>query len=398
LTPRVLFLVPADYEALRRKGVERMILERDEHGFFERVITVHPIAYHDQDVELTPVHRMVEFSLGRSLSANASPLKRLSAPLRALQVLFAVLRLARNERVDLIRATDPYLMGLFAWIVARVLRRPFCVSIHADYQKNFELTPKIGWSALLRRMSTWCPGFVLKRADLVLPIRLHLARWAESRGASPSRIRVIPHGIDLARFAGAAEGRSSDAWSNVSEQHIVSFAGRLSRYNYVHDVLDVAERVLAGRRALFVLAGDGEERAALQQRIASSPLLSAGVRLLGARPYEDVVSLRQHSAVSLCLMGGYSVLEACAAGSAVIAYDVDWHREIIVDGKSGLLVPEGDIDALEAGVLRLLDNPQLAHQLGKEAQAFVEQHHDERKTSEIKRDCYQHLLTSRRAA
>jgi glycogen synthase len=394
----VLFLVPADYEALRRKGVERMILERDEHGFFERVVTVHPIADRDQDVELSPVHRIIEFNLGRSLSADASALKRLSVPFRGLQVLFRVLQIARIERVDLIRATDPYLMGLLAWIVARVIRRPFCVSIHADYEKNFQLTPKTGWSALLRHISTWCPGFVLKRADLVLPIRLPLARWAESRGASPSRIRVIPHGVDLAPFAEVTGGSPSDPWRGLSQPHIVSFAGRLSRYNYVHDVLDVAERVLAVRPAIFVLAGDGEERHALQQRIASSPLLAAGVRLLGARPYEDVVSLRQHSAVSLCLMGGYSVLEACAAGSAVIAYDVDWHREIIVDGKTGLLVPEGDIDALEAAVLRLLDNPPLARQLGRDAQAFVERHHDERKTSEIKRDCYQHLLTSRQAA
>ena len=393
-----MFLVPADYDALRRKGVEHMILERDEHGFFERVVTVHPIADRTQDIELNPVHRLIEFDLGRALSSHTHPIERLALPFRGLAAVLKVLRISRTERIDLIRATDPYLMGVLAWVLARVLRRPFCVSVHADYDKNFELTPKTGWSGFLRRMSAWCPRFVFNRADLILPVRRHLADWAESRGASPSRIRIIPHGIDLKIFNRAAPAGDCAVWTGDAGRRIISFAGRLSRYNYIHDVLNVAERVLAIREVVFVIMGDGEERAALEKRIAASPLLTKGVRLVGARPYADVASLRRCSAVSLCLMGGYSVLEACAAGSAVIAYDVDWHREIIVDGQTGFLVREGDIETLVAAVLRLLDDPPLARRLGAQAQAFVAAHHDETNTSKIKRDCYDYLLRLRQAA
>lgn len=400
MKPRILFLVPSDYAALQRKGVDRAIRERDEHGFFERVVTVHPIAQHSQVVDLGPVHRLIEFDLGRALAPGARWWVCLSAPVRALVLFGRLIGLMHRERIDVIRATDPYLMGLLAWAVARITGRPFCVSIHGDYGKNFELTPKRGRAGWLRRISAWCPPFVLRRADLVLPIRRHLARWAESQGAPPSRTRIIPHGLDLTPFAnrlGTDDVRGR--YRVPAHAPIISFVGRLSRYNYVHDVLEVAERVLARRPdAVFILMGDGEERSRLEQCVASSAALAQAMRMIGFQSQDEVIALRLVSAVSLCPMGGFSLLEACAAGSAVAAYDVDWHHEIITHDSTGLLVREGDIEALAAAVVRLLDDRALATRLGMNARAFVEAHHNEPRTSAIKCDCYRELLRPGKAA
>tara|TARA_Y100001960_G_C13895202_1_gene458071 strand:+ start:276 stop:425 length:150 start_codon:yes stop_codon:yes gene_type:complete len=48
MKPSILFIVPATYEALKNKGVENLILERDENGFFEKVITLHLQIYHEK--------------------------------------------------------------------------------------------------------------------------------------------------------------------------------------------------------------------------------------------------------------------------------------------------------------------------------------------------------------
>lgn len=394
--PRILFLVPERYSVLQRKGVAGMILERDEHGFFDRVVTVHPIADRSQIIDLTPVHRLIECDLGLALGPDASWWSRVWASARALVLLGGLVRLVRRERIDIIRANDPYLMGLLAYAVARLTRRHFCVSIHTDYDKNFELTPKKGWAGALRRLSVWCPSFVFRRADLILPIREQLARWAEARGARADRMRVIHHGVHLEPFAAPHDDDDlRREYGIAGGAPIVSFIGRLSRYNYVHHVLDVAERVATVRPdAVFVVMGGGDEREALERRLAAGGAAAANVRLLGNQPPGQNIRLRQASAVSLCLMGGFSLIEACAAGSAVIAYDVDWHSEIIEHEVTGLLVPEGDIGGLVSGVVQLLEDGAYAARLGANARAFVAARHDERRTSATKRECYTQLLTA----
>ena len=382
MKPRILFLVPAEYEALRTKGVDRMILERDEDGFFARVVTVHPLAPGRRVIDLNPVHRIHELGIGHGLGA----------PWRALAAFPAVVRIARDERVDIIRATDAYLMGLLAWWASRALHLPFCVSIHADYGKRFALSPR-GWlRAGLRAVAGLLPPFVLPRADLVLPIRAHLTGSLVAAGVAPQRIRVIPHGIDMAPFRESLADGASDMFSLPAGVKVISFAGRLTPDNYVADMVAAIARVVARRRdVVFVIAGEGPDAPLVQRLMAGLPDPGV-VRLLPFQPYAKVVALRRLSSASLCLMAGFSLIEACAAGSPPIAYDVEWHRELVADGVTGCLVAEGDIDGLVAAIDRLLDDGPAAAQMGARARAAAFNLHELAHTSQIKRACYASLL------
>ena len=95
---------------------------------------------------LDPIHRIYEYPLGRGLGSQPGERRSTGCPPSSgWSPLFrAVVAIARAERVDLVRATDPYLMGLLAWWTSRSLGIPFCVSLHADYDKRFALTPKRG--------------------------------------------------------------------------------------------------------------------------------------------------------------------------------------------------------------------------------------------------------------
>lgn len=382
MKPRILFLVPAEYDALRKKGVDRMILERDEDGFFARVVTVHPLAARRRVIDLNPVHRIYELGIGHGLGA----------PLRALAAFPAVVRIARDERVDVIRATDAYLMGLLAWWVSRTLRLPFCVSIHADYRKRFDLSPRGWWRGALRRVAGVMPPFVLRRAHLVLPIRAHLSPSLVAAGADSRRIRVIPHGVDMTPFREPLAADAREMFALPPDAKVISFAGRLTADNYITDMVQAIARIAASRRdVVFVIAGEGEEGPLVHRLIASLPDPGV-VRLLPFQPYETIVALRRISSASLCLMAGFSLIEACAAGSPPIAYDVEWHRELVEDGVSGCLVAEGNIDGVVAAIDRLLDDGAVATQMGARAQAAAFARHDLALTSQIKRACYASLL------
>lgn len=376
MKPRILFLVPAEIDALRKKGVDRMILERDEGGFFERVITVHPLTPIARTIDLNETHRVYE--LGGSLS-----------PFRLWRAFRAAARIAKDERVNLVRATDAYLMGLMAWWVARAQRIPFCISVHADYAKRFALAPASGPRAWLRRVAARLSPFVLRRADMVLPIRESLVPSLVAAGASAPRVRVIPHGVDLSLF-GAQDVTGENDLSLPAGKQVVSFVGRLTADNYAGDIAAVVARV-ARRRGdvLFVIVGEGPDESLLRTVQSECP---DAVRLLPFQSRERVAQLRLRSAVSLCLMAGFSLIEACAAGSPPIAYDVEWHRELVHDGVTGYLVKEHDIDGVVAAIERLLDRPAERAAMGARARTLAFERHDLAATSQIKQACYTALL------
>lgn len=351
-----------------------MILERDEDGFFERVVTIHPLTRAVQTIDLNATHRVYE--LGASL-----------APWRLWSAAKHCVRIAREERVDLVRATDAYLMGLIAWWVARARRIPFCVSVHADYAKRFALAPARGMQAWLRRVGTSVSPFVLRRADMVLPIRESLVPSLVAAGARPSRVRVIPHGIDLSLFKTAPAVEDE---FKAGSRKIISFVGRLTADNYASDIAAVIARVAARRNDVaFVLMGEGPGAAPIRELAEQFP---QSVHLLPFQPRQRVASLRFQSAASLCLMAGFSLIEACAAGSPPIAYDVEWHRELVRDRETGMLVREHDLDGVERAIDWLLDHPAEARAIGARARELAFARHDLTATSRLKRECYSTLL------
>jgi glycosyltransferase involved in cell wall biosynthesis len=389
---RILFLVAGDYEALRQKGVDWLILERDEGGFFDRVVTVHPLARQEAVVDLNATHRIYEFWAG-----NRAHEPTFGSVLRVIFfVPRAVLRLRRiikTERIQLIRATDAYVMGLLAWAASRICRIPFCVSIHADYPKRFALTSS-PTQQLRHGLAAWIPRFVLCRAALVMPIREHLVPWVRSVGVAAARIAVIPHGIDTQLFKAPPHVDAHRVFGIPDGSKVVSFVGRMSRENYIGDVIDVVERVSRRRRDIvFVLVGDGPEAAVVRTSIDAAGA-SESTRMFPFQPHENVVALRRISLGSLCLMGGYSLIEACAAGSVPISYDVEWHGELVRPGETGYLLREHDVDGVVAALEQLADDPAAAARLGETARRLAFDRHDLAAASHIKQEHYRSLLGS----
>lgn len=308
-------------------------------------------------------------------------------PLYLIRALLAV----RHHRVVAIRAWDPGFSGPWGLLLSRIVHVPLAVSIHADYDKMAQMSGQRGTQAPLgsRNLARQVEGFVLKRANLVMPIRSHLALKARRAGVDPSRLVVIPHGVDLLEIK-QAEG--SAMLAQLDGKRVLSFAGRLSRENYVDDILELARQLRDRPDICIAMAGHGPEEARLRALQAADPVLQQQVVFLGALSQQDVFALRRRSVVSLCLMGGFSLIEACAAGRPVVSYAVDWHSEVVVDGETGYLVGEGDIDGLRTVIDRLLDNPDLADRLGRGALALAEQRHSMDAASAAKRGAYARLL------
>lgn len=400
MKPTILFMIPAEYESLVTKGVDNMIIDRDEDGFFKRCVTVHPLTQRTQTIDINETHVIHEIGFDLIPGSHRHKLLRyLQVPLHFFRILRICGRLVREEQVDLIRATDPYWMGFFALLVARKRGLPFCVSIHSDYDKRFELDGKLGAPTILgsRKLAKRLERFVLSRADLVMPIRESLGKRAICDGARSELVRIIPHGIDLRPFSEEASYDIYQMFGIDRHKKILSFVGRLSNENYVDDLLEMARQLSLQREDfILVFAGGGNEEDRLRHTVSNEPQLEKTVRMLGFQPREVCIDLRRASEVNLCLMAGFSLIEACASERPVISYDVEWHYELVRNGETGFLIKEHDNKQLVAAVSYLLDHPDEAAEMGKNARDLALAKHDIRITLEIKRDCYRELLNDRR--
>lgn len=132
--------------------------------------------------------------------------------------------------------------------------------------------------------------------------------------------------------------------------------------------------------ARLVMLGDGPLLDACRQ-MARALHISSVVEFLGARPHAEVAAVMRTARAfvqhSLCTSYGDSEgtaitpLEAGASGLPVVATRHGGIRESMIDGKTGFLVHEGDIDGMADCMLRLAQDPELAARLGQQARKRI---------------------------
>jgi glycosyltransferase involved in cell wall biosynthesis len=399
---RLLLISASDYQSAVIKGVVPLLADFDENGFFERVLIAFPFARSSCEVNVT--ERVVVRDIGTDwlpFRGRFRALRRFAAPLHIMRTVAVLVREIRKRHLHIVRATDPAFSGIIGWMVARLTGRPFCVSIHADWDKRHELGGASSGAAIFgfRWPAKVIERFVLRRADMVMPIRESLIEYALRCGARSDRICVIPHGTDLREFV---EPASTDlapiVGAPLAGRQIISFVGRLVQENYVDDVLKVA-RALGEMRQDWILlvVGGGPEEQRLQNVVSNDRVLAGLVRFVGFQPRAVVSAVRQASSVSLCLMGGFSLIEACAAASPVIAYDVEWHAELVRNGETGYLIAEHDVRQVVDAANRLLDHGEERRRIGDNARKRALMRHGLEGSSATKRQCYLEAIGRRTA-
>jgi len=393
--PRIMFLVAADYASLKAKHVDSMIFERDEFGFFERVVTVHPLGLEDTKIEFSSVHALYEMHLKfRSATGFKKIGHILTLPFFLVKTIRKLIKIINQEKINIIRSVDPFWMGLLGFIISKIKGLPFCISIHTDYDLMYKLKVTGNSYTLLgsRFPTELLSKFILRQADFVFPIRDSLAKWAINKGVKSDSIRVFPHGIDFAKF-NTFEKYNNWLTHKITNKKIISFVGRLSKENYVYQLPEII-KALAQKRDdfVFVIAGDGNLFSFLESKIEKNITLKRHMILLGFQEREKCFELRRQSEVCLCLMGGYSLIEACAAARPVISYDVDWHYELVINNITGYLIEENNIDQVVNSLNKLLSNKEQTNNMGNMAFQLVKKKHDIQHVTQLKRKYYSELL------
>jgi glycosyltransferase involved in cell wall biosynthesis len=221
-------------------------------------------------------------------------------------------------------------------------------------------------------------------------------------GEPCERLSVLPNAVDVARFAAGNGTRMRRALGIASDVFLIGCVARLEPIKGVAVLLHAFARLCTrGRRAQLVIVGGGSEEGALRGRVARWGL-GDRVVLAGALPRSEIPDLLAALDVfvlpSLHEGFGIALIEAMAAGRAVVASRVDGIPELVRHGETGLLVPAGDPEALAGALDLLLARPTFALSLGRAAQAEAQARYEMASYVSQLEALYHQLLATRRDA
>lgn len=196
----------------------------------------------------------------------------------------------------------------------------------------------------------------------------------EHEGCPARKVRVIPNGVDVDRFRPRWPNPTLRAAFGLSEGAPVAGIVAALRPEKNHALfLQAAARVhQAIPEAQFLVVGDGPERACLEQ-LTGELGLREQVRFVGTRSdVPEALALVDVLALTSTMEANpVSILEAMACEKPVVATRVGSVPETVLEGRTGLLAPPGDAEAIAAHLIRLFRDPAQAAALGRAGREHV---------------------------
>jgi glycosyltransferase involved in cell wall biosynthesis len=261
--------------------------------------------------------------------------------------------------------------------VARLKRAAFLFEVR-DLWPLFAVEVGVLKGRSLIHLAEWLERWLYRRADVVVVNSPGFVEHVRSRGARS--VELVPNGVDVTMFDPVATGarfRSEHSWEG---KFLVVYAGAHGISNDLDVVLDAARRLRDREDILFVLIGDGKEKASLQARAQREGL--SQVRFLppvAKREMAEVLAAADACIAILKPLEAYKttypnkVFDYMAAARPVILAIDGAIRDVVEAARAGLFVPPGDAEAVARAVQWLAEHPREGRAMGRAGRKHVEE-------------------------
>jgi starch synthase len=223
-------------------------------------------------------------------------------------------------------------------------------------------------------------------------------------GVCPSRISVVPAGIDCQKFKPAERNKEVAEHFGIPEDTLnILFVGRLVPEKGLFDLLNAFSMLRQNfRKVLLMIVGSGPSRIRVQiNRCILNLGIESQVKFLGGIKYSFMPNIHNLADV-LCLPSiatktweeqfGYALVEAMACGKPVVSTSTGSIPEIVKDGATGILVNPNDPSALNEVLEELILNERKRTTLGRRGRQWVLQKFEANKIAKQLADIYGNFI------
>jgi glycosyltransferase involved in cell wall biosynthesis len=301
--------------------------------------------------------------LGETLAGEIPTFHDLIGGKYDVRVVSRLAKLFRQQRIDAVVTVGAGDKMFWGRLAARRARVPVVLcALHSTGWPD-----AIGRLNRCRLLTRWTDAFVGVAAA-------HGRHLIEQERFPADKVRVIPNGVDIARFQPLADRGALRRTLGLKPDAPVAGIVAALRPEKNHELfLRAAARVRSQFvAAQFLIIGDGSERAGLE-RLTTELGLNEAVHFLGTRADipQLLAALDVFVLTSKIEANPVSILEAMAAGKPVIAPRVGSIDESVIDGQTGFLMPPDDERQVAERLGELFADPELALRLGRAGRAAV---------------------------
>ncbi|MEV6106963.1 glycosyltransferase family 1 protein [Streptomyces sp. NPDC051940] len=286
-----------------------------------------------------------------AISLPGYPQVRLALPSRRLAAELTA------HRTDLVHLASPFVLGARGAAVAARLGIPAVAVYQTDLGSYARTYMGAGEALAWRRIRAVHTAAALTLAP-------SSAAMTHLTGHGVPRVRLWPRGVDAHRFDPARRDEALRAGLVGDAHTLVGYVGRLAPEKHV-ELLALAAR-LPGVRVVVI--GDGPSAASLRESLPQA-------RFLGMRTGDELARL--YASLDVFVHSGpfetfcQTVQEAMASGVPVVAPAAGGPLDLVTHGRTGLLVPPMDAEAVRDAVAELAQDPARRAEFGAQGRAAV---------------------------
>ena len=304
----------------------------------------------------------------------------------------AALRRLR-DRYDVLVVRGTRVLGLPGLVAARALGK----GVVLQAEVNGEMTGEVyTWGTAFdrgfRRRAIFAGvagrNLLLRDGDAFVAMSRAIHGEFFTAGVPPQKIALIAHGVDTDRFRPATPDERVALRQRLGlpvDGRIIIYTGRLLRGKGLEALITAFRLIAAAAPAahlVIVGSGEGQSLSVEPDLKAAAEAAALAGRVTFAGRVDAVEDWLRASDVfafpSIFEALGIALVEAAACGLPAVASRTGGIVDVVEDGRSGVLVPTGDIAALWTALHRLVEQPDLAREMGVAARAVALARFDER--------------------
>ena len=255
--------------------------------------------------------------------------------------------------------------GLFiSYCISKILKIPLIAQCQGDYDlSSFDDSGKE--KSLLQIFNTILDKLMfsifLKQSNLVLGYNDHCASFAICNGAHPKKVRRVRIQSFIEEFQ-KIEPVELELLNTLNGKKIIFLWSRLSREKKLLRALDALEIVLKTSKDICLLiAGSGPLDLQIKDQFNE---LKDQVFFLGHIDRKYIKSYILRANANIVPLGGHALVDAGLCNKPVVAFNLEWHTEVITDKESGILVDYPNVKDFVKGIIYLLNEPESSKKMG----------------------------------
>lgn len=295
-----------------------------------------------------------------------------------------------KEDYDILHShSPPPLMSFFGVRSSKKKEVPFVLTYHCDLEIPHTFGPLIV-NIYQRTFGT----YTVSKSDKI--ITTTTSYGATSKAVWHQDADIIPNAVDEERFHPSNDGSQIRKKLGLEDEKLITYVGRIV-YHKGLEYFVRAANFLKDENVQFLLVGTGDFRSELED-IIKRERLEDKVMFAGRVPNEDLPNYYAATdifvlpSVSRLEAFGIVALEAMASSVPVIVSDIPGVRDVIVEGKHGLLAEPMNSENLAGKIRTLIENPDMAERMGKNGRKRVEERFTWSKVAEEIEGVYESVL------